>query len=275
MAAVDAYVGQPLPRVEDLRLITGAGAYVADISRDGQLYARIVRSEVPYGRLRGINAERALAREGVEFVMTADDIDEHRIPIRILSAPAGEAALQTPLTADYVRYVGDPVAVVVADDPYLAEDAAEDVEVDIEPLEAVLEARDSIAAEAPILHAALGTNVVGSESATQRAENIDELLSSADVVVRKRFRVQRQGSVPLEPRGFVAEWEPDLGRVSLWGAAKVKHFNRRVLAAMLDLDVEAVRVIEGDVGGGFGARGEFYPEDFLIPWLSIKLERPV
>ena len=101
MSTTEAYIGRSLPRVEDLRLITGAGSYVADINREGQLYARVVRSDVPFGRLKGVNAEKALARPGVVFVMTADDIDEHRIPIRILSAPAGEAALQTPLCLLY------------------------------------------------------------------------------------------------------------------------------------------------------------------------------
>ena len=274
MSAVETYVGQPLPRVEDLRLLIGAGAYAADIDREGQLHARIVRSDVPFGRLKGINAEAALARDGVISVITAADIPERRIPIRIMPAPAGEAALQTALATDMVRYVGDPVAVVVAEDPYLAEDAADQVELDIEPLEPVVDPFDALADDAPILHPNLGTNVVGRE-AIKDGEDVDELLDEAAVVVRERFRIQRQGSCAMEPRALIAEFEPESGRVSIWGAAKVKHFNRRILAGLLGMEVDSVRLIEGDVGGGFGARGELYPEDFLIPWLAIELERPV
>ena len=274
MSAVETYVGQPLPRVEDRRLLIGAGSYADDIDREGQLHARIVRSDVPFGRLNGVDTTAALELEGVVRVITAADIPEHKVPIRIMPAPAGEAALQTTLATDTVRYVGDPVAVVVAEDPYLAEDAADLVVLDIERLEPVVDPADALAEGAPVLHPKLGTNVAGLESIVD-GEDVDALLEGAAVVVQERFRVQRQGSVPMEPRGVIAEYEPEIGRVSVWGAAKVKHFNRRILAGMLGMEVESIRLVEGDVGGGFGARGEFYPEDFLIPWLAIELERPV
>ena len=270
---VDTQVGRSVPRVEDLPLILGEGAYGADISRPGQLYARVVRSDVPFGRLKGVDISEAAARPGVVRVITGGDIPEGKIQIRLFPGPEAISALQAPLTSDFVRYVGDPVAVVVAEDAYVAEDAAEQVFIDVEPLGAITEFEASIAEDAIAIHPTLGKNIVDGEAVEHG--DVDSVFADAAVVVGDRLRVQRHGAVPMEPRALVAEFEPDVGRISVWGAAKVKHYNRRALAAMLEMDEESVRLIEGDVGGGFGARGEFYPEDFLIPWLARELGQPV
>ncbi|MGI9557694.1 MAG: xanthine dehydrogenase family protein molybdopterin-binding subunit [Solirubrobacterales bacterium] len=274
MSTAETYVGRSELRTEDLRFISGTGEYGADVNRDGQLYARVVRSDVPFGRLTGVDADAALARPGVVRVISSADLPDVRIPVRLFPEAEAQEVLQPPLASGTVRYVGEPVAVVVAEDPYVAEDAAEEILFEIEPLDPVLDTADAVADGAPVLHPDLGKNIVDQEEA-RFGEDVDQLASGADVVIRKRISVQRHGAVPMEPRVLVAEYDEDAGVISLWGAAKVKHFNRRCLAGLLGKEVEDVRLIECDVGGGFGARGEFYPEDFLIPWLAIELGRPV
>jgi carbon-monoxide dehydrogenase large subunit len=269
-----AYVGRSQPRVEDRSLLDGSGCYGADVRREGELHARIVRSDVAHGRLAGIDAEAARAREGVAAVFAADDLPDRRIQIRLFPGPDAERALQAPLAAQRVRYVGEPVAVVVAEDPYVAEDAAGEVTLDVEPIDPVLEVREALAGDAARLHQGVAGNLLDGETVSH-GERVEALFERAAVVVRKRMRVHRHGAVPMEPRVLVAEHDPVSGRLTVWGAAKVKHYNRRALAAMLGMDEGAIRLVEGDVGGGFGARGEFYPEDFLIPWLAIQLGRPV
>ncbi|HET8757805.1 MAG TPA: xanthine dehydrogenase family protein molybdopterin-binding subunit [Solirubrobacteraceae bacterium] len=253
-------------------LLTGGGAFVDDIDRPGQLYARVVRSSVGHGRLLGVDAAAALARPGVVAVVTGADIPDVRIPIRVAPTPAAERALQPPLARDRVRYVGEPVAVVVATDPYLAEDAADDVAPEVEPLPVVADV-DAAVDGAIALHERVPDNVVDA-ARIRNGGDVDELFAGAAVVDRAVLSVQRHTAIPLEARGLIAE--PGGGHVlTVWGPAKVKHFNRAILATMLGLEPEAIRFLEPNVGGGFGPRGEFYPEDFLIPWLALRLGRPV
>jgi carbon-monoxide dehydrogenase large subunit/6-hydroxypseudooxynicotine dehydrogenase subunit gamma len=181
--------------------------------------------------------------------------------------------LQLPLAPGIVRYTGEPVAVVVAESPYAAEDAAALVQVDYEPLEPVVDARAAVEPGAPILHEAAGVNVAAQFTAANG--DIDEAFAEADVVVAETLSCGRHAAVPLEPRGLVAEVEAGTGQLTVWGAAKIVHINRRILADLLGRPEERIRLIELAVGGGFGARGEFYPEDFVIPWLALRLGRPV
>lgn len=270
----EPYVGRSILRVEDQRLLTGTGRFGADFERRGQLHAHIVRSDVSHGILRGIDASAAEQRAGVVRVITAADIPEVNVPIRLFPTPNAERALQPPLARERVRYVGDPVAVVVATSAYVAEDAADDVRVDIEPLAAVLDAIDAGADGAALLNPDIGTNVIDRVE-VRKGDGLGELFASAHAVVKQHFRVARHGAVPMETRCLLAEWDGKTESVTVWGAAKVKHFNRRILSSLLGMPEERIRCIEGDVGGGFGARGEFYPEDYLIPWLAIELRRPV
>jgi aerobic carbon-monoxide dehydrogenase large subunit len=255
-------------------MLTGAAVYGGDFNRPGQLYARVVRSHVSHGTIRSIHTAVAAKRPGVVCVITAAEIPDVRIPIRLFATANAEQVLQPPLARDRVRYVGDPVAVVVAVDPYIAEDAADDVVVEIDVLEAVLDPVAAAAESATLLFPSIGTNVIDTVRASHGSD-IDALFKRAAVVVRQHFSVQRHGAVPLEPRCLLAENDPEASQLTVWGAAKVKHFNRRILATLLEREPESIRCIEGDVGGGFGARGEFYPEDYLIPWLAIELGRPV
>jgi aerobic carbon-monoxide dehydrogenase large subunit len=269
------YVGQPLPRLEDGPLLIGAGCFLDDLHRDGELSARIVRSEVAHGRILAVHTEDALQRPGVLGVITAEDVPDIRIPVRMMPSDEAVPVTQPPLARGVVRYVGEPVAVVLASDPYTAEDAVDAVRVDIESLDPLVDGPRAGADDAPALHEqALGGNVVNTLR-SRWGNDVQELLDGADVVVRDQLRIQRHAAIPLETRGLLAEFDRSSGRLTVWGPTKVKHFNRRLLAGFLDLEETAVRFVEPDVGGGFGARGEFYPEDFLVPWLAMRLGRPV
>jgi carbon-monoxide dehydrogenase large subunit len=257
-------VGAPVARKEDLPLLTGTARFVGDVDRPEMVHAVFVRSPAAHARIAALATEAARAAPGVVDVVTAADLPDTLapIPIRMFSGPGLERFLQWPLARDVVRYSGDPVAVVLADNRYAAEDAAELVDIEYEPLEPVLRA-DAAPADA---HAA--TFVVEHGDA-------DAAFASAAIVVRRHLRVHRHAAVPLEPRGLVAELDADTGVLTVFGAAKIPHVNRRILARLLAWPEERVRLVELHVGGGFGARGEFYPEDFVVPFCAVRLGRPV
>ncbi|MFN8204306.1 MAG: xanthine dehydrogenase family protein molybdopterin-binding subunit [Solirubrobacteraceae bacterium] len=263
-----------MPRKEDPRLLRGRGRFVDDLHDAGTLEAAVLRSPHAHARIVGLDVRAARALDGVEDVIVAGDLDGGgpRIPMRMFSRPGMERFLQRPLAADTVRYAGEPVAVVVAASRYVAEDALELIEVDYEPLPAVVDPRAACASDSALLHPAAGTNVAAEFEIADG--DVERAFASADVVVEESIACGRHAAVPLETRGLRAEIEPG-GRLVVWGAAKVVHVNRRILAAMLEWPEERVRLVECDVGGGFGARGEFYPEDFLIPFCAIRLGRPV
>ena len=274
-AARGRLIGSPSPRRKNRELLAGEGTYVADIRLEGQLYARVVRSPAAHARLLAVDTSDALQVPGVAAVVTADDIGDIRIPIRLPFAESPEAnqALQTPLATGVVRYVGEPVAVVVADDPYVAEDAAELVLVDFDELEPVLDPVTASEPPAPLVHEHLGSNTIS--RLAFRYGDVDAAFAQADVVVRRRLRVHRLAAAPMETRGLVADYDPGSGVLTVWGGAKVKHFTRSLLSKVLGVDPTNVRVVEVEVGGGFGTRGEPYPEDILVALLARRLGRPV
>jgi aerobic carbon-monoxide dehydrogenase large subunit len=266
-------VGRSVRRVEDARLLRGAGRFVDDVDRPGQLWMRVVRATSAHARLLGVDAAAAREAPGVHAVLTAADLDPvPRIPVRLgpFDQPL-DAYLQPVLADGAVRYVGEPVAVVVADDPYAAEDAAELVVAELEPLDVVLDAARAIEPDAPALHDP------GNEVLTLRRGYGDSAAAfeRADRVVEVEVEVGRHTGVPLETRGLVADHDAALDRLTVWGATKVPHFNRRVLARLLGMDEARIALRSTDAGGGFGVRGEFYPEDFLVPYLARALGRPV
>jgi aerobic carbon-monoxide dehydrogenase large subunit len=269
-------VGRSIVRLEDRRLVTGAGEYVADVHRPGQVWARIVRSPVAHGALLGVDLAAARTFPGVIAAFSAADAPElagTRIPLRMEAgeeSPVPLFGLQPIIAHDRVRYVGEPVAIVIATDPSIAESAAEQVVIDIDELDPVLDSEDALAGEI-VLHAG-GTNVTVDWEIGDG--DTDAIFAAADVVVSARFHEHRHGATPLETRGLLAEVGGD-GRLTVWGPAKVKHFNLTAVASVLGLAPERVRFIEPDVGGAFGARGELYSEDYLIPWAALKLGRPV
>ena len=266
----NALIGSPIERVEDLRFLRGKGEYVDDVTRPGLLHAVILRSSVAHGRIVAIDTGAALARSGVHAVITAADIGGvPTIPLRQEQLEAFRPFEQPVIATGTVRYVGEPVAVVVADSAALAEDAAEAVTIDIASLPVV--ADRATAERGTLLFGQTGSNLAGTLTAVKG--DADAAFRAAAYVRREQFQVQRHTAVPMELRGIVAEWND--GRLTFHGAAKVPFPNRRILAKQLGVPEAAVRMVENDVGGGFGVRGEFYPEDFLIPFAARLSGRPV
>ena len=264
--ASGALIGSPLKRTEDFRFLTGRGQFVGDLNAQNLLHAAILRSPLAHGMIRRIDTGPAQAVTGVAAVITAEHIKPRvpLIPMRQHTVPQGEFYLQPVIASEKVRYVGEPLAVVIACDPAIAEDARELIDLDIEPLPAVADyitaARDEV-----LLFEAAGTNRAATFSA--RMGDTDVAFAQADYVRRERFSVQRHAAIPMEPRGLLAEWD-EPGRLTVHGATKVPFYNRATLAGMLSMPESDIELIEVDVGGGFGARGEFYPEDFLISFAA-------
>src|SRR5712671_2208506 len=281
-ARSNRFVGRPVERIEDLRFLRGRGQYIDDLAPPGVLHAVVLRSAVAHGLIRRIDASRARARAGVHAVITAQEIAHHIaqastmpipvIPMRQEPTPQLKPYEQPVIAHGKVRYVGEPIALVVAESAALAEDALEYIDVEIEPLAAVAD-RDAARADRSILFDTTGTNHAITVTAVRG--DADAAFKNAPYIRCERFKVQRHAAVPMEPRGLLAEWDEANQRMTLSGAAKVPFNNRRILAKMLALPESSVRLVECDVGGGFGARGEFYPEDFLIPYAARLLERPV
>jgi carbon-monoxide dehydrogenase large subunit len=274
MRTSNAFVGQPIERLEDFRFVRGRGQYVDDLARKDMLHAAILRSAVAHGRIRAIDVSRAKKVPGVHAVITAADLGDSipLVPMRLQPMPEFEAFGQPVMARDKVRYVGEALAMVLADSAGVAEDALGAIEVDIEPLPAVANWR-SAAKNETLLFENKGSNVTMKFRAV--LGDADAVFKDAPYTRREHFSTQRHTALPMEPRGLLAEWDAASGRLTLSGAAKVLFANRRILAKQLGLAVDAIDMVEYDVGGSFGARGEFYPEDFLIPFAARHVGRPV
>jgi carbon-monoxide dehydrogenase large subunit len=272
--SLNTFVGSPVERIEDLRLLRGRGQFVDDLAPEGLLHAAILRSPVAHGRIRSIDTAAARARSGVLAVITASDIggEVPFIPMRQEALPALRFYLQPVIALHKVRYVGEPVAMVVAQSAALAEDALEFIGLDIEALPAAA-SRDAAHKDEVILFEQAGTNIATTITAVRG--DVDKAFRDAPYVRREHFKVQRHAAVPMETRGLLAQWDKAKEQLSVSGAAKVPFPNRRMLAKMMGLPEQSIRMLEYDVGGGFGARGEFYPEDFLVPFAARRLGRPV
>ena len=269
-------IGSSPLRKEDWPLLRGEGTFVADFRRPGMIHAFVARSPLAHARFTTIDRAAALRAPGVVDVITAQDLPDRGrpIPTRMFKDDNATRFLQRPLADGVVRYSGEPVAVVLADTRYRAEDAAELLGVDYEPLEVVLDSDRAVAPGAPLLQPDAGTNVAG--RLVVEMGDIEEAMASADLVVSEEFHVQRHAAVPLETRGLVAEYDLRTQRLTVWGAAKIPHVNKKILLSLLGWeDADRVRLVELHVGGGFGARGEFYPEDYLIPFAAMRTGRPV
>jgi carbon-monoxide dehydrogenase large subunit len=280
MKTVNSFIGSPIERREDLRFLRGRGEYVDDVTRSGLLHAAILRSSVAHGRLRSIDAKAALALPGVRAVITAKDLlaatdignRVPRVPMRLQPLPDFLPFGQPVIAESKVRYVGEAIALVLADSAGLAEDALGLIEVDIEALPPVAD-RVVSASNASLLFEDQGTNLAIKFHAVRG--DAAAAFKDAPYVRRESFRTGRHFALPMEPRGLLAEWDAARGKLTLSGGAKVLFFNRRTLAKEMNLPESAIELVENDVGGGFGARGEFYPEDFLIPFAARYTGRPV
>ena len=263
------FVGRSVPRLEDRPLLTGQGRFAADISFPGQWHMRVVRSPIAHGRLKSIDAKAALALPGVHTIWTHADI-AHIPPIgfRLTGLMELEAYQQTALAQRYVRYVGEPVAAVFAADPYVAEDAAELVEIDIETLPVILDAAG---------HLGPFDEHHGTEASVieKKSGDVDAAFRAADAVVALDLAIGRHSGVPMETRGAIARYDEANDVLEMHGAAKVPHWNRDRLALMLGRHPDKVQLYEGHVGGGFGIRGEMYPEDVLVCAAALKFRKPI
>ena len=268
-------VGTPVERIEDLRLLRGRGKFVDDVHREGMLHAAILRSSVPHGLIRSIDAAAARTLPGVHAVYTGEDVARNfngilpTMPLRLAPMPELVPYEQAVIARTRVRYVGEPLAIVVADSAAQAEDALELIEVDIDPLPPVANREMALTDKTSLFEG--WTN----KAITYTTEKGNVETARPAYVRKEKFSVQRHTAVALEPRGLVAEWNGAATKMTVSGAAKVPFATRRMLARCMDLPEECIEMIENDVGGGFGVRGEFYPEDFLVPFAARKLGRPV
>jgi carbon-monoxide dehydrogenase large subunit len=277
------WVGRPLRRREDDRLLRGRGRYVADVSLPDEAHVVFVRSPFAHARVRGIDASAALALPGVIAVLTHEDLPAGPLPPFLWDTPPEKlvAALRPHLrpchppllVPDRALYVGQAVAVVIAESRYVAEDAAELVDVDWEPLEPVATLERALAPGVPVVHDGWDDNVAVRFAV--RKGDVEAGLRRADVVVRERFEVQRQAGLPLETRGAVGVHDREADRLTVWSGTQNAHPLRRALARVSGLPQDRVRVIAPDVGGGFGIKGVLYPEDLIVGLAAIRLGRPV
>jgi CO/xanthine dehydrogenase Mo-binding subunit len=262
-------IGKSVRRLEDRPLLTGAGRFAADVAAPDMLYMRVVRSSVAFGRLTRVDVEEARAHPGAVAVWTASDVaDIPPIGFRMTPVPGLESYRQPVLARDHVRYVGEPIALVFAGDPYTAEDIADLVEPRIEPVAPCLDPVAPPSEFAPGLdtEAAVVSKSYG---------DLEAAFAGAHAVVELELIVGRHSGVPLETRGAIAVPEAASGNLRLYGAAKVPHYNRQTLETMLGLPTGGIHLHEGHVGGGFGIRGELYPEDVLACAAALRLGRPV
>jgi len=268
-------IGESHYRLGGDRLAAGAGRFVADVRVPGMLQAAVLRSRHAHARLVSIDAKRALELPGVRAVLTAADVPAHAIiPNRVGAPPGTERYLQPAIARGVVRYVGEPVALVVADDRYVAEDALALIDVVYDPLPVCASAAQALAPGAPLLFTGTDSNNVA--VIAMDSGDIASALERADLVIRERFVYPRQTAAALETRGLVAvPPDPKGGELHLVGSTKCIHINRGILAPIFGLPLGALRLTEVDVGGGFGVRGELYPEDILVPLAAMKLGRPV
>jgi aerobic carbon-monoxide dehydrogenase large subunit len=266
-------IGAPIERVEDFRFLTGQGEYVGDINRPHQLYARVIRSSVAHGRIISIDCSEALEMAGVRGVITSKDFDSiPKIPLRS-ELPSLRHCAQPAIAKDIVRYVGEPIALVVADSDERAEDAAEKISVEIEPLDVILDWRSATKEDcSTFLNEQEGNIAV---CCTAKRGDAEAAFRAAPYRKTAQLTVHRQAAMPMETRGLVAEWDSGNSHLTMYGGAKTPFFSRTSLAALLGIAETCVDYIECDVGGGFGARGEVHPEDFLVAYAARIYGQPV
>ncbi|HKP18544.1 MAG TPA: molybdopterin cofactor-binding domain-containing protein [Gaiellaceae bacterium] len=266
-------VGARVPRVEDPRLLTGRGRYIADISLPGMLHAAFVRSTFAHGKIRSVDTAEAKALPGVHAVWTGADVTPLTAGI-----PGGlqieemKATVQPAVASDYVRYIGEAVAVVVADSRHVAEDAAALIAVDVEPLPPVLDA-EAAAAGGDVANEDIPDNLVLARDFAQG--DADAAFASAAVTVSGRFRTGRTAAIPMETRGVIAQYEWTTQQLTVWSSTQIPHFFRSMIAAFIGMPEHAVEMIAPDVGGGFGQKCHLFPEELVIPLLARELGRPV
>jgi len=278
---IAAMLGTPIKRREDPRLITGQATYVDDIKLLDMLHMAVLRSPYGHARILGINKEAALQHPGVIAVYTAQDLKNvvGNVPVAAPLPPHITKGMgrRGPLAEGKVRFYGDPVAIVVAENRYIARDALDLIEVDYEPLPVAIDVEKAMQPDAPILYEEFGTNVaVSMHPPTDEIDRVfAETLANGGVIVKERFVNQRLAPSPMETRGVVAEFRRSDKNLNLWSSSQIPHLLRNYLAEQLNLVQHQVRVIVPEVGGGFGCKLNIYPEEALAAFASMQTGRPV
>jgi aerobic carbon-monoxide dehydrogenase large subunit len=274
------YFGAPVRRNEDKRLLTGQALFIDDVELPGLLHAAFLRSQVAHARIRRIDVSKALQREGVVAVYTADDLGAYwqagplLVPAPPIPGLIFNARTQVPLAKDKVRHVGEPLAVVVAESRYVAEDALDDILVDLDELPAVVDLERALVTGAATVHDDLASNVAS--HARQTKGDYRSAAAKAARVLKRRFHYEHGISSPIETRGVVAQWDARARQMTIWDTTQAPVFVRNGLAAILGLGERQVRVIAPFVGGGFGPKiMMFYPEEVTLPWIAMRLNRPI
>ena len=272
-ATMPKQIGARVRRKEDPRLVTGASTYTDDLRRPGMVHCALVRSPHAHARIGEIDVSGAEAAEGVLRVVTGRDLDGSVGPLPV--AHKLEDLKEPPhpvLARDVVRHVGDGVAAVVAEDPFAARDAVDEVRVAWDERDPVVDVEEA-AGDGTLVHEELGTNVALEFPFS--AGDVDAALAEAPVVIRQRIRNQRQVPVAIEPRAVVAEWDRGAGKLTVWSTSQIPHLLRTQLALMLEIPEHKIRVVAPEVGGGFGSKLNVYAEEALVGWLARETGRPV
>jgi aerobic carbon-monoxide dehydrogenase large subunit len=274
------FFGAPIKRNEDKKLLTGQALFIDDVELPGMLHAAFLRSQVAHARIKHIDVSRARKHPGVVAVYAADDLGPYWKPGPLLVPPPPIAGIvfnprtQVPLARDKVRHVGEPLVVVVAESRYIAEDALDDIEIDLEPLPVVVDLENGLGASSVHVHDDLTSNI--SAHVRQTKGDYRSAAAKADLVLKRRFHYEHGISSPIETRGVVAQWNARGSQMTVWDTTQAPVFIRNGLAAMLGLGERQVRVIAPFVGGGFGPKiMMFYPEEVCLPWISMRLNCPV
>lgn len=273
------YLGQSLKRAEDPRLITGQGSFVDDINLPGMLHVAVLRSPHAHARVKSIDTAAASSAPGVVAVLTAEDIEGvlQHVPTGISVYEGKFDHLEAPehpvLARGKVCYVGQPVAMVVAQDPNLARDALELIQTDYEPLAPILDPLEIVNKDTIPIHDEVGTNL--GLRVRHQGGDLDAAFGQADRVIRQSYHLQRLAPAPMEARGVAADYRREEKLLTVWDSTQRPHWVRRFLAQILNLPENEIRVLAQDVGGGFGEKGCVFPEEIAIPYLSLSLGRPV
>lgn len=273
-------MGQRMQRKEDEQLLTGQALFVDDVHLPDLLHVAFLRSDYAHARIVSIDVSKALAMEGVVAVYTAHDLKEYwqNLPLLVSPPPIENAVFhartQVPLAKDKVRYVGEPVVMVLAQSRYIAEDAIHEIVVDYDPLEPVVDMQKALDSKAPLIHEDLPNNLAA--HIVQKKGDYEAIRKEADFIIHRRFYYDHGIAAAMENRGVVASWDSKSGKLSVWDTTQAPIIIRNGLARMLDLPHQKVHLIAPFVGGGFGPKVMmFYPEEVLIPWVAKKLERSV
>ena len=272
--------GERIKRNEDPRLLTGQAQFVDDVHIPGMLHAAFKRSDYAHARLLSVDVEAAKAMPGVLAVYVASDLGDYWQPSPLLvnPPPAQHVVFNQrtggPLAKEKVRYVGEPIAIIIAESRYLAEDAADAIMVDYEALDAVVDPVKGLEEGAPLVHDDLGSNLAA--HVIQTKGDYDVARAHADVLISRHFDYDRGSAAPMETRGIVAQWDALAHHLTVWDSTQAPIVIRNLLAGMLNLSQRQVRVVAPYIGGGFGPKIMMpYPEEVLVPWATIKLNRPI